>query len=216
MTDREDAGRDAGRGAPRAVYEGESVDAAGSEDPSALKLALDLGPLIAFFVTYYFAGLYWATGVIIATTLAALVASRVAFGKLPLLPIISAALIVVLGSLTLWLNDDRFVKMKPTIAYLVFAALLLGGLALGRSPLKAVVGRAFSVTDAGWRLLTIRWGIFFLCMAAFNELLWRNFSEQTWVTFKTFGFLTMTIIFMALQKGLLERHSKSLPRDAKP
>jgi intracellular septation protein len=175
-------------------------------ETSPLKLVLDIGPLLAFFLTYALAGLRLATIVIIVTTVAALIASRVFLGKIPVVALISAALIVVLGGLTVWFDDPRFVKIKPTIAYLVFAGLLLGGQLMGRAPLKAVVGKAFAVTDTGWRILTLRWGWFFVGMAALNEILWRNFSEQTWVTFKSFGFLVLTIMFVALQKTVLEHH----------
>jgi len=114
----------------------------------------------------------------------------------------------VFGGLTLWLQDETFIKIKPTIIYFLFAGILLGGMALGRNFLKAVLGEAFSLTPEGWRLLTLRWSGFFVFLAIVNELVWRNVSTDMWVSFKVFGFLPLTLVFAALQVGILQKYAK--------
>lgn len=188
------------------------------EDASPLvKLAIDFGPLIAFFAVYYVveryrpeAGIYWATGVLMATTVMALAASRLLLGRFSLPPLVTAALVVVFGGLTIWLQDPRFVMVKPTIIYLLFAGVLAFGLVTGRPLLKLVIGEALRLTDEGWRKLTVRWVIFFVSIALLNEIVWRNFSEPTWVTFKAWGILPLTFAFAVAQVGLIRRHEAKL------
>jgi intracellular septation protein len=177
------------------------------------KLLIDFGPLVAFFLSYYFverlqpeAGIYWATGVLMAATLIALAASRLLLGRLSLPPLITAALVVVFGGLTIWLKDPRFVMMKPTIINLIFAGVLAFGLATGRPLLKLVMGEALKLTDEGWHKLTVRWFAFFLALALLNEVVWRNFSQPTWVTFKAWGILPLTFLFAVAQVGLIKRY----------
>jgi intracellular septation protein len=171
-----------------------------------LKFGIELGPLVAFFAAYGLGGIYWATGVLMAATLAALVASKVLYEKLAPMPLVTAVIVCVFGGLTFWLNDPSFVKMKPTMVNLIFAGVLGAGLLAGRPLIKMLFGAAFSLTEEGWRQLTIRWMVFFLAMAAVNEIVWRNFSEQAWVNFKVFGILPLTMIFALCQVGLLRRH----------
>jgi intracellular septation protein len=177
------------------------------------KLLIDFGPLVAFFLTYYFverlqpeAGIYWATGVLMAATLTALAASRLLLGRFSLPPLITAALVVVFGGLTIWLKDPRFVMMKPTIINLIFAGVLAFGFLTGRPLLKLVMGEALKLTDQGWQRLSVRWFAFFLSMAVLNEVVWRNFSQPTWVTFKAWGILPLTLLFAVAQIGLIKRY----------
>src|SRR5262245_2893086 len=181
--------------------------------PAAAKTLIDFGPLIAFFLTYYFAeryqpeaGIYWATGVLMGATVVALAASRLVLGRFSLPPLVTAALVVVFGGLTLWLQDPRFVMMKPTIINLIFAGVLTFGLVKGRPLLKLLMGEALKLTDEGWHKLTVRWIGFFLSMALLNEVVWRSFSQPTWVTFKVWGILPLTALFAIAQVGLIKRY----------
>jgi intracellular septation protein len=124
-----------------------------------------------------------------------------------MMPLVSAIVVMVFGGLTLYLQDETFIKLKPTIIYASFAALLLGGLLVGRSLLALVLDSVFQLTDQGWKTLTLRWGLFFAAMAILNEIVWRSVSTDTWVAFKTFGFLPLTILFALAQTPLIVRHS---------
>lgn len=171
-----------------------------------LKLLVELGPLIAFFIVYSRAGIYWATGVLMVATVISLVASWSLFGRLLAMPVVTAVLVVVFGGLTFWLDDPRFIKIKPTIINLLFAGILLAGLIMRRPLLKILFGEAFNLTEEGWRKLSVRWAVFFLILAALNELVWRNYSESTWVSFKVFGILPLTLVFAMAQIGLIKRY----------
>jgi intracellular septation protein len=183
------------------------------EAQSSAKLLIDFGPLVAFFVTYYVAeryqpdlGIYWATGVLMAATVAALTASRLLLGRFSLPPLVTAALVVVFGGLTIWLQDPRFVMMKPTIINFLFAGILAFGLVTGRPLLKLVMGEALNLTDQGWHRLSARWLGFFISMAVLNEVVWRNFSQPTWVNFKAWGILPLTFLFAVAQLSLIKRY----------
>jgi intracellular septation protein len=171
-----------------------------------LKLLVELGPLIAFFLVYSRAGIYWATGILMVATVASLIASWKLFGRLLPMPVVTAVLVVVFGGLTFWLDDPRFIMVKPTIINLGFAGVLLAGLAMRRPLLKMLFGEAFNLTEEGWRKLSVRWALFFLSLAVLNELVWRNFSESAWVNFKVFGILPLTVMFAMAQIGLIRRH----------
>jgi intracellular septation protein len=171
-----------------------------------LKLLIELGPLVAFFITQRTAGLYWATGVLMLALVLSLAASWRLEGKLPTMPLITAGFVLVMGGLTLGLHDDTFIKLKPTLVNSVFALILLGGMACGRLFLKSVFAEAFELEEAGWRKLTLRLGVFFIGLAILNEIVWRNFSEDNWVTFKVFGIMPLTLLFMVAQAPLLKRH----------
>ena len=171
-----------------------------------LKLLIEIGPLIAFFLVYARAGIYWATGALMVATVLALVASRTLFGRLLAVPVVTAVLVVVFGGLTFWLDDPRFIKIKPTIINLLFAGVLLVGLMTRRPLLKMLFGEAFNLTEEGWRRLSVRWTLFFLALAALNEVVWRNFSEGAWVSFKAFGILPLTLVFAMAQIGLIKRY----------
>jgi intracellular septation protein len=174
-----------------------------------LKLLLELGPLVVFFVMNAQAGIYWGTGCFVVATLAALVASKMLLGRIPTMPLVSGFFVIVFGGLTIWLHDDLFIKMKPTIVNTLFAAVLFGGLAMGRSWLKYLFGEAFRLTETGWRMLTFRWACFFVLLAILNEIVWRNFSTEFWISFKLLGILPLTMIFAIAQIGLLKKHEAS-------
>jgi len=171
-----------------------------------IKLLIDLGPLIAFFVAYGRAGIYWATGVLMLATIVALLASWRLLGRVTAVPVLTAVLVVVFGGLTFYLDDPSFIKLKPTIINLLFGGVLVVGLATGRPLLKVLLGEAFRLTEAGWRKLTVRWAAFFFALAILNEVVWRNFSESAWVNFKVFGIVPLTILFAMAQIPLIKRY----------
>ena len=171
-----------------------------------VKLLIDLGPLLAFFVAYGRAGIYWATGVLMLATLAALLASWRLLGRVTAVPLLTAVLVVVFGGLTFYLDDPSFIKLKPTIINLLFAGVLVVGLLTDRPLLKVLLGEAFRLTEVGWRKLTVRWALFFFALAILNEVVWRNFSESAWVNFKVFGIVPLTILFALAQIPLLKRY----------
>jgi intracellular septation protein len=171
-----------------------------------VKLLIDLGPLIAFFIAYGRAGIFWATGVLMLATVAALAASWKLLGRITPVPMVTAVLVVVFGGLTFYLDDPSFIKLKPTIINLLFSGVLVAGLATGRPLLKLLLGEAFRLTEEGWRKLSVRWAAFFFALAILNEIVWRNFSESAWVNFKVFGIVPITIIFAMAQIGLIKRY----------
>jgi intracellular septation protein len=171
-----------------------------------VKLLIDLGPLLAFFVAYGRAGIYWATGVLMLATLAALLASWRLLGRVTAVPLLTAILVVVFGGLTFYLDDPSFIKLKPTIINLLFAGVLVVGLLTDRPLLKVLLGEAFRLTEEGWRKLTVRWALFFFALAILNEVVWRSFSESAWVNFKVFGIVPLTILFALAQLPLLKRY----------
>jgi intracellular septation protein len=172
-----------------------------------LKLALDVGPLLLFFVVNGRAGIFAATGVFMVAVLIAMGASYVLTRHVPLMAIVSAVVVLVFGALTLLLQNETFIKLKPTIIYVIFGALLLGGLALGKSLLALVFDQVFDLDAEGWRKLTLRWALFFFALAVLNELVWRTQSTDFWVSFKVFAILPLTFLFAALQYPLLKRHA---------
>lgn len=170
------------------------------------KLIIELGPLLVFFATNALAGIYAGTAAFMVATLISLAASRILHQKIPIMLLVSGVIVLAFGGLTLYLRDETFIKLKPTIVYAMFATLLAGGLMLKKPLLALLFGSAFSLTEEGWRKLTVRWILFFIAMAVVNELVWRNFSTDTWVSFKAFGFLPLTLVFTLAQVPLLQRH----------
>ena len=180
-----------------------------------IKLAVELGPLLVFFLVNWLAGkfladpkqaIFYGTGTFMVATLLSLAASRAMLGRIPTMPLVTGFFVLIFGGLTLWLQDDQFIKLKPTIVNGLFAAILFAGLASGRTLLKIVFGDVFKLTEAGWRQLTIRWGLFFIFLALLNEVVWRSFSTDFWVSFKVFGIMPLTMAFAIAQVGLLKRH----------
>jgi intracellular septation protein len=178
------------------------------ELPQGLKLALDFAPLVAFFVTYKIGGVYWATGIIIALTVLSLIIGYALTGKLAKFPLFSGILITIMGGLTLYLQNDMFVKMKPTVANLLFAAILGGGLLMNRTFLKDLLGSALEMPQTAWRNLTWRWVVFFLVLAGLNEYVWRTMSEDAWVNFKVFGLMGLTMLFALANAPFMAKHMK--------
>ncbi|RVB75632.1 septation protein A, partial [Mesorhizobium sp. M7A.F.Ca.CA.004.06.1.1] len=187
-----------------------------------LKLVLELGPLMVFFfanarsgwlvqkfpVLAEFGGpIFVAAGLFMAATAVALIASWLLTRTLPIMPMVSGVVVFIFGALTLYLQDDIFIKMKPTIVNTLFGGVLLGGLYFGKSLLGYVFDSAFSLDADGWRKLTFRWGLFFLFLAIVNEVVWRNFSTDAWVTFKVWGIMPITLLFTFSQMPLILRHS---------
>ena len=174
----------------------------------ATKLAIELGPLLVFFGTNAAAGIYVATAVFMSATLIALGVAWWRYHKIPVMPLVSGAVVLVFGTLTLYLRDDTFIKLKPTIVYTLFAVLLAAAPLFKKPVLKLLFGPVFNLTEEGWRKLTLRWAAFFVAMAIVNEMVWRNFSTDAWVSFKAFGFLPLTFLFALAQVPLMQRHGE--------
>ena|SRR5690348_3818906 len=177
----------------------------------AMKLTLDLGPLVLFFVGNARFGIFPATAIFMVAVVIALGVSYALTRRLPVMALISAVIVTVFGGLTLVLHDETFIKLKPTIIYALFAATLLFGLMTRKPLLEMVFDSVFSLTEEGWRKLTLRWCLFFFGMAILNEIVWRNASTDTWVSFKLFGAVPLTFLFAALQYPLLLKHE--IPAD---
>jgi intracellular septation protein len=172
-----------------------------------LKLALELGPLVVFFVANARWGIFTATASFMVATIVALSASWWLTRRLAVMPIVTGVVVFVFGGLTLLLQDEVFIKMKPTIVNVLFGVVLLGGLALGRPLLGYVFDAVFRLDDEGWRKLTFRWGIFFFVLAVLNEIVWRSVSTDMWVNFKVFGIMPLTVAFTLTQMPLIQRHT---------
>lgn len=174
--------------------------------PPLARVATDLGPLILFFGAFELYGIYAATAVFMAAVFAALGYGYSREGKFLPMPLFTAALVLVFGGLTLYLKNDIFIKMKPTVLYAFFGVLLIGGLRFNRLFIKYVFAQAFELGDEGWRKLTWRWGFFFLALAILNETVWRNFPTAIWVDFKVWGIMPLIFLFAAAQTPLVMRH----------
>ena len=170
------------------------------------KLATELGPLVIFFGANAKFGLFVATGAFMVAIVAAMVASYIVVRHVPLMAIVTAVIVLVFGGLTLALHDETFIKMKPTIIYTLFAAALGVGLFFGRSFIAIIFDQMFNLTPAGWRILTIRWALFFAGMAIVNEIVWRTQTTDFWVSFKVFGVIPITAIFAMAQASLIKRY----------
>jgi intracellular septation protein len=179
----------------------------------ALKLILDLGPLLVFFLMYKFAGLLWATAALIACTLLSLSIIYIREKRVAAMPLVSAVAVTIFGGLTLVLHDELFIKMKPTFVNILFAVILFSGLYLKKPLLKYLLSDALAITDRGWQLLSLRWACFFLFLAALNEVIWRHFPTDFWVNFKVFGMFTLTMLFTFCQLPLIQKHWKEEPHD---
>jgi len=184
----------------------------GRREPSAgERLLIDLGPLLVFFAVNLTLGIFAATGAFMIAIAVAVVISLVRYRHVSPLLWFSAAMVVVLGGATLWFHSEIFIKIKPTIYYLIVAALLGFGLATGRNLLKMVLGTAYpGLSERGWSLLSRNWAIFFVAMAIANELVWRNSSTTFWAGFKLWGFIPATFLFAAANVPMLVRHGLQL------
>ena len=182
-----------------------------------VKLAIEAGPLVVFFVVNARAGIFTGTAAFMVASAASVTAGWILERRLPIMPLVAGFFVLTFGGLTLLLNDDLFIKLKPTIVNGLFAAILLGGLAFGRVLLKPLFGAAFQLGDDGWRTLTLRWGVFFIVMAIINEIVWRNYSTEFWIGFKLFGAMPLAFAFAMAQVPLIMRHQGSAAAaDAEP
>ncbi len=171
------------------------------------KLALDLGPLLLFFFANSYGGIYFATGAFMVATVITLAVSYYLIRRFPVMPIVTAVIVMVFGALTLWLHNDTFIKLKPTIIYVMFGVILLAGLMTGRPLFQIVLDGALHLKEEGWKKLTFNWAIFFLVMAVVNEFVWRSFTTDQWVAFKTFGFLPLTLVFAISQAPIMAKYA---------
>jgi intracellular septation protein len=171
-----------------------------------LKFALELGPLALFFIVYSRVGIFAATGILMASVLVTLGVSYAMLRRFPIMPLITAVIVLIFGSLTLVLHDETLIKIKPTALYILFGAALFVGLWLKKPLLKILFDGALHVTDEGWRKLTWRWAFFFLVLAVLNEIIWRTQTTDLWVKFKTFGFLPLTLLFALAQAPLMMKY----------
>lgn len=171
------------------------------------RLILDLLPLGAFFIAYRTGGLMWATSILIGATLISLTIIYVLERRIAMAPLISGIVVAVFGGLTIALNDELFIKMKPTLINTLFALILLiGAYGFKRGLLKYILQVAFTLSEEGWRILSIRWGYFFLFLAVLNEIIWRNSTTDFWVSFKVFGMFTLTVMFAISQFRLVKQY----------
>ena len=171
-----------------------------------LKLALEMGPLVLFFLANAKFGVFVATGVLMVSVVAALGASWLLTRHVPIMPLVTAIAVLFFGALTFIFQDELFIKMKPTIVNSIFGAALLIGLAMGKPLLPIVLDSMMRLTELGWRILTLRWGLFFFLLAGLNELVWRTQTTDFWVSFKVFGTMPITIVFALAQIPLLMKY----------
>jgi intracellular septation protein len=197
----------------------EQENSGGKKPGPMLKFVLDMGPLAVFFGTYAWAKsdaleagatdikrIVYATTALMIATAVSLIASRIILKRIPLMPMVTGVFVGIFGGLTIYLRNPTFIYIKPTILYLMFACALGGGLYFGKLFLKLLLSEALQMQDDGWRILTQRWIGYFLMLAILNEAVWRNFPEATWVAFKSFGVMPLSIIFMAAQISLIMKY----------
>lgn len=181
-----------------------------------LKLAVDLGPLVVFFLGNSYFGIYIATGMFMVATLISLAISYAIEKKLSPMPIVTGVVVTVFGGLTIWLADDLFIKLKPTIVNSIFAGILVAGLLSGRLFLKFLLDSALQMNDDAWKTFTYRWVGFFVFLAVLNEVIWRNFSTDFWVGFKLWGVFPITVLFAIAQTPFLIKHQIKSPDEETP
>ncbi len=170
------------------------------------KLATELGPLLIFFFVNSKTNLFTATAAFMVAIVVAMAASYVVTRHVPIMAIVTAIVVLVFGTLTLVLHDETFIKMKPTIVYALFGGVLGGGLLFGRSFIAVMFDQMFNLTPRGWRILTLRWALWFFAMAAINEIVWRTQTTEFWLAFKVFGMVPLTMAFAIAQMPLTKRY----------
>jgi intracellular septation protein len=179
-----------------------------------MKPVAEYGPLAVFLITYWKWDLLTATAWLMGATVIALGIYYAYSRRVPMMPLITAVIVGIFGGLTLWLQDETFIKMKPTIVEGMFAAILLGGLLVKRPLLKPLLGQAWPMEERGWNLLSFRFAIFFAAMAVLNEIVWRNFSTDIWINFKVFGLMGLTLVFAITQAPLMKRFALPIENKA--
>jgi intracellular septation protein len=186
---------------------------AAKEPGPGAKLMIDLGPLAVFFIVNAWSGIFAGTAAFMVAITAAMLISKFKYRHISPLLWFSAVMVLVLGGVTLWLQDETFIKIKPTIYYVLVASLLAFGLATKRNLLKMVLGTAYpGLSERGWQLLARNWALFFAFMALVNECVWRNSSTDFWVGFKLWGFLPATFLFAIANVPMLMRHGLQLEK----
>lgn len=175
--------------------------------PPGLKLALNVIPMAAFFGALYKYDIFVATAALIVTSLLAAMITYWKIRRLPIELMVMLPFLIIFGGLTLYLHDEQFIKIKVTIVYVLFAGALLGGLLFGKSFIGLFLEDAIALDDAGWRILTIRWGLFFLAMAGLNECVRLTFDTQMWGYFKVPGTPILTFVFAISQMRLIQKHA---------
>ena len=183
------------------------------EQGQLAKLVLEAGPLVVFFIANSYFGIFIATGAFMIATILALTVSRMKYGRIPVMPLVSGFFVLTFGALTLYFQEEYFIKIKPTIVNLLFSTILFGGLLAGHSLLRYLFGEVFKLQDRGWRLLTFRWACFFVFLAVLNEVVWRNFSTEFWAGFKLMGVMPITMIFALSQIALLQKYDDNQSRN---
>jgi intracellular septation protein len=192
------------------------------EPQGGAKLLIDLGPLLVFFVVNFLAPvpaalkIFVATGAFMVAMIAAMLFSAIRYRQISPLLWFSGVMVVILGGLTIWLHNEMFIKMKPTIYYALVAGLLAFGLVTGRPLLQRVLGSTYpGLDESGWTKLTRNWGIFFAFMAVLNEAVWRNSTTSFWIGFKIWGAIPLTFLFAAANIPMLLKHGL-MREDAAP
>lgn len=191
--------------------------------PQLIKLGLELGPLVVFFIANargeglleanpglaatFSQPIIFATAVFMVAMAVSLVLSWLILKRVAVMPLVTGAVVLVFGGLTLYFQDATFIKMKPTITNVLFGGTLLGGLLFGQSLLKYVFGDVYRLKPEGWTILTVRWGLFFFVLAVLNEIVWRSFSDDVWINFKVWGIMPLTILFSVAQLPVLSRYA---------
>lgn len=198
---------------------------------SLRRFLLEIGPLAVFFFTYIgwdyvfppaapakpgalSDSLTAATAVLMVAVVVSLALSYKWERRIPLMPLVTAVMVLIFGGLTIILRDEIFIKMKPTIVNSLFAATLFAGLAFNRPFLQPLLGHTLQLSDLGWRVLTWRWAFFFVFLAGLNEIIWRSFSTDFWVSFKAWGMFPITLVFALAQVPLIQRHAIAAPQQS--
>lgn len=176
-----------------------------------LKLVLEIGPLVVFFLSNSQFGIFTATMAFMIATAVALSISYAINRTIPTMPLVTGVFVMVFGGLTLWLQNETFIKVKPTIVNMLFASILTFGLMSGRLFLKMVLDSAMALTDEGWTKMTKAWIGFFIALAIINEVVWRAFSTDFWVSFKLFGIMPLTIVFSLALVPIIHKHALEVP-----
>ena len=173
------------------------------------RLLIEAGPLAVFFVTNSQAGIIAGTGAFMVATTASLLFAWKLERRIPIMPLVGCFFVLLFGGLTLWLDDELFIKLKPTVVNLLFATALFAGHVTRRNLLKPIFSGVFSLDEEGWRKLALRWACFFVLLAGLNEVVWRTMTTDAWVNFKVFGIMPLTLLFSALQMPMITRHQKA-------
>ena len=171
------------------------------------KLLLDLGPLVVFFATNYITGDFMlAVGLLVAATVVALAAGWMLERRISMMALYGCVAVAFFGGLSLYFDNELFIKIKPTVLTILLAAVIAGGRLLGRNPLGLLMGTQLRMRDAGWRALSWLWVAMFLTTALANEIAWRSLSTDDWVTFKVFGITAISLLFAVLSVPVMTKH----------